>query len=112
MSATGVDKEPSEAMLMQVVVAFAGRDLVDAPCFLVSWREGFRCCLEESRREVEEDVTLDATFLATEMLSRATSVTGAALDALETAGQVPGYQFYVNGPCISYKFTIMINLIF
>lgn len=37
---------------------------------------------------------LGATFLAAEMLSRATSVTGAALDDLETAGQRAGYQFY------------------
>lgn len=33
-----------------------------------------------------------ATFLA-DMLSRATSVTGAALEGLEPAGQVPGYRF-------------------
>jgi hypothetical protein len=47
-----------------------------------------------SRREVDEAVTLEATFLAAEMLSRATSVTGAALETLATDDQDPGYQLY------------------
>jgi hypothetical protein len=34
----------------------------------------------------------DATFCATDMLSRATSVTGAALEVRETVDQDPGYQ--------------------
>lgn len=38
--------------------------------------------------EVEEEA------FDVDMLSRATSVIGAALEALEPAGQVPGYQFY------------------
>lgn len=92
--AAGVDVEPSDAMLSRVVVALAGRDLLDAACRRVSWREGFRLCFGWSSRwrwEEEEEATL-ATFLA-DMLSRATSVTGAALEALEPAGQVPGYRF-------------------
>jgi len=92
--AVAVDVEPSDAMLTLVVFALAGRDLLDAPCRRVSWREGLRLCFGLSSRlkcEVEEEATL-ATFLA-DMLSRATSVTGAALEALEPAGQVPGYRF-------------------
>ena len=49
-----------------------------------------------SRRETDEFVTFEATDLAAEMLSRATSVTGAALETLATDDQVPGYQLYVN----------------
>ena len=33
---SGVDAEPSDAMLILVVVVVAGRDLLDAPAFLVS----------------------------------------------------------------------------
>jgi hypothetical protein len=47
-----------------------------------------------SRREVDEAVTLEATFLAAEILSRATSVTGAALVTLATDDHDPGYQLY------------------
>jgi hypothetical protein len=47
-----------------------------------------------SRREAEEFTTLEATFCATDMLSRATSVTGAALDVREIADHDPGYQLY------------------
>lgn len=91
--AAGVDEEPSDAMLTRVVVALAGRDLLDAACRRVSWREGFRLCFGwSSRWRWEEEEEMLATFLA-DMLSRATSVTGAALEALEPAGQVPGYRF-------------------
>jgi hypothetical protein len=48
--------------------------------------------LGASRWEVEEDLRVDATFLATDILSRATSVTGAALEALDTVDQGVGYQ--------------------
>lgn len=84
-----MEVEPSEAMFILVVVASAGRDRLDAPAFLVSCRDGLRCCLVDSSWGVDEEVRFDATFCATEMLSRATSVTGAALD-----DQTPGYQFY------------------
>ena len=42
--------EPSEAMLIRVVVALAGRDLVDAPSFRVNRREGCRLCFGRSSR--------------------------------------------------------------
>jgi hypothetical protein len=45
-----------------------------------------------SRREADELATFEATDLAAEMLSRATSVTGGALGILATEDQVPGYQ--------------------
>lgn len=82
--------EPSEAMLIRVVVALAGRDLLDAPSFRVNRREGCRLCFGRSSScDVEEEAMLEGgTFLATDMLSRATSVTGAALEAPK-----PGYQF-------------------
>ena len=41
-------------------------------------------------------MTFDATDLAAEMLSRATSVTGAALDTFAMEDQEPGYQLYIN----------------
>lgn len=93
-SSAVVNDEPSDAMLTRVVVASAGRDRVDAPAFLVSCIEGLRCCREESAREIEESATVDTTLWATDMLSRATSVTGAALDTREMADQDPGYQLW------------------
>lgn len=96
-SIAGEDAVPSDAILIRVVVALAGRERVEAPTFLVSCREGFRGCLGEASCDTGEEVRLEATFWATEMLSRATSVTGAALDDLET-GQAPGCQFYENNP--------------
>lgn len=47
-----------------------------------------------SRREVDEFVMFDAIALAAEMLSQATSVTGAALDTLAMEDQDPGYHLY------------------
>ncbi|KAE8165296.1 hypothetical protein BDV40DRAFT_72151 [Aspergillus tamarii] len=96
------DAVPSDAILIRVVVASAGRERVEAPTFLVSRREGFRWCLGEASCDTGKEVRLEATFWAAEMLSRATSVTGAALDDMET-GQAPGYQFYENNPSISYQ---------
>jgi hypothetical protein len=58
--------------------------------------EGFRLFEGVSRREADDFVTVEATDLAAEMLSRATSVTGAALGTLATDAQVPGYQLYLN----------------
>lgn len=87
-SATGADVEPSEAMLIRVVVASAGSDLPETPPFFVSWREGF-LIFEESGRTVDGREVFEAKFFATDMLSRATSVTGAALDIPD---QAPGYQ--------------------
>lgn len=46
-------------------------------------------------------MTFDATDLAAEMLSRATSVTGAAFDTLAMEDQDPGYQLYIDGRFIS-----------
>ena len=46
-----------------------------------------------SSREADEFIAVEATDLAAEMLSRATSVTGAALGTLATDDQLPGYQF-------------------
>lgn len=92
MSKAVVEAEPSDAMLTRVVVAPAGRDRVDAPAFFVSCIDGLRCCLGVSAKGFEESATVDTTFWATEMLSRATSVTGAAFDAREMADQDPGYQ--------------------
>lgn len=90
-STAGDEEEPSEAIFIFVVVASAGRERLDAPAFLVSWSEGLRCCL--CSWGVEEEIRSNAGApLATEMLSRATSVIGAALDDLE-ADQTPGYQF-------------------
>jgi hypothetical protein len=94
VSRAGVEAEPSDAILTRVVVTSAGRDLVDALAFLVNWIDGWRFCLGESRRDVEQFTTLEATFCATDMLSRATSVTGAALDVREIADHDPGYQLY------------------
>lgn len=90
-SSAGADVEPSEAMLMRVVVALAGRDLVDPHTRLVSWREGCRCCFGESSCGVDTDAAMDELGLAIEMLSRATSVTGAAFD-----GQTLEYHFHTN----------------
>lgn len=87
-----VDAEPSEAILIRVVAASAGSDLLDAPIFFVSCRDGFRLCLGESDWAIDGEELFDAKFFATEMLSRATSVTGVAFDTLDIAGQAPGYQ--------------------
>lgn len=92
LSKAVVEAVPSDAMFNRVVVVSAGKDLVEFPAFLVSWKEGHRVCLGISRREVVDSAMPDATFCATEMLSRATSVTGAALDVRETVDQDPGYQ--------------------
>lgn len=81
-------------MLTRVVVASAGGDLLDEPPFLVSCREGFRFCFGDSGLAVDVEEAFDAKFFATEMLSRATSVTGAALGAPDIAGQAPGYQLW------------------
>jgi len=81
-------------MFNRVVVASAGKDLVEFPAFLVNWKEGCLACLGFSRREVVDSAMPDATFFATEMLSRATSVTGAALEVRETVDQEPGYQLW------------------
>ena len=89
------EAEPFEAMLTLVVATSAGSERVEeAPDFEISWMDGARLRFGESRREFEECATLETTFWATEMLSRATSVTGAALDAREIADQVPGYQLW------------------
>lgn len=90
LSTIGVDAEPSEATFSLVVVASAGRDLLDAPAFRVNWIEELRCCFGKSWREIEEEdmVLLDAT------LSQATSVTGAALDETrDTDDNEPRYRF-------------------
>lgn len=58
--------------------------------------EGCRFFVGVSRREADELATFDVTALAAEMLSRATSVTGAALDTLAMEDQDPGYQLYMN----------------
>lgn len=92
LSKAVVETVPSDAMFNRVVVASAGKDLVEFPAFLVNWKEGCRICLGLSRREVVDSAMPDATFCATEMLSRATSVTGAALEVRETVDQEPGYQ--------------------
>ncbi|PYI15571.1 hypothetical protein BO99DRAFT_247190 [Aspergillus violaceofuscus CBS 115571] len=82
-----------------VVVALAGRERLDAVSFRVNWSDGWRDCLGTTFSwEVDEEVSRGSVgemFWAAEMLSRATSVTGAALDALETAGQAVGYQLCV-----------------
>lgn len=49
-----------------------------------------------SSRDVDEFMAFEAMDLAAEILSRATSVTGAALGTLATDDQVPGYQLYFN----------------
>ena len=49
--------------------------------------EEYRFFVGVSRREVDEFVTFDAIALAAEMLSQATSVTGAALDTLAMEDQ-------------------------
>ena len=56
--------------------------------------EGCRFFGGVSRIEAAGFVTFDATDLAAEMLSRATSVTGAALDTLAMEDQDPEYQLY------------------
>lgn len=56
--------------------------------------EGFRFCFRDSGLAAEGEEVIDAKFFATEMLSRATSVTGAAFDAPDITGQAPGYQLY------------------
>ena len=92
-STTGEVVEPSEAILIRVVAASAGSDRLDAPALFVNCREGFRLFFGESGCTIDGEELLNAKFFATEMLSRATSVTGAALDTLDIAGQAPGYQF-------------------
>jgi hypothetical protein len=71
---------------MQVVVASAGKDLDDAPALFVSWREGCRDCLGESNFKVDTEAKLDGLGLVIEMLSRATSVTGAAFEGQTLVG--------------------------
>lgn len=89
-----MDAEPSDAMLTRVVVTSAGKDLVDAPDFRVSRIELFRLFAGLSSKEAEESGVIGVVDLAAEMLSRATSVIGAALGTPVTDGQFPGYQFY------------------
>lgn len=73
------EADPSEATLIRVVVVSAGRDL-EEPAFLVNWIERDLKCLGVSGSDVVDGASSDVIFLATEMLSRATSVTAAALD--------------------------------
>lgn len=74
------EADPSEAMLIRVVVVSAGRDLLGEPAFLVNWIERDLKCLGVSGSDVVDGASSDVIFPATEMLSRATSVTAAALD--------------------------------
>lgn len=94
-----VDAEPSDAILIRVVVALAGRDLLDGdrPSCFVRWAEGDLdfCGVE---RGLVDAIRSEVTFPETEMLSRATSVTAAALGP---RGQDLACQLYLGGGSIS-----------
>jgi F0F1-type ATP synthase membrane subunit a len=67
-----------EAIFILVVVAFAGRDLLETPAFLVNWMELVLKVFDGSGKEVVDATSSEAMLPAAEMLSRATSVTAAA----------------------------------
>lgn len=88
---SSVDSSPFDAILIRVVATLAGSDLLDAPSFFVNRMDGDRNCREGLDRVAVEATRSEATLPATDMLSRATSVTAAAF---ETRGHDLVYQLY------------------
>lgn len=69
-----------DAIFTFVVATSAGSDRADIPTPFVNWIEGGREDMAVLRKDEDDRERWEAAELAADMLSRATSVTAAALD--------------------------------
>lgn len=84
-----VDSKPFDATFTFVVVTSAGRDRLEAPAFFVNWIDRDRKPFGDADGEVFELLSDSEEALpVTDILSRATSVTAAALGPPGRDGQV------------------------